>query len=89
MLAKVPVRLYTEPDVARTIENWSTDYYASNALDQAALILQLLELGNAQVELITTTGKGYRPPGVRNPRSWTIADEDDLGNWIGKQLGSK
>ena len=89
LLAKVPVRLYTEPDVVWTIENWRTDYHNSNAVDQAALILQLRELGNAQAELITTTGKGFRPPGVRNPHSWTIVDEDDLAVWIGKQLGSK
>ena len=89
LLAKVPVRLYAEPDVVWTIENWRTDYYVSNAVDQAALILQLLELGNTQAELITTTGKGYRPPGVRNPHSWTIVDEDDLAVWIGKQLGNK
>ena len=88
LLANIPVRLYTEPDVLWTIENWRTDYLVSNAVDQAALTLQLHELGNAQAELITTSGKGYRPPGVRNPHSWTIVDEDELANWIGKQLGS-
>ncbi len=86
LLAKVPVRLYTEPDVIWTIENWRSDYYNLNAVDQAALTLQLLELGNTQAELITTTGKGHRPAGVRNPHSWSIVDEDDLANWIGRQL---
>jgi hypothetical protein len=86
LLANVPVRLYTEPDVQWTIENWRTDYYNLNAVDQAALTLQLLELGNSQAELITTTGKGYRPAGVRNPHSWTIVDEDDLARWIARQL---
>ena len=80
------MRLYTEPDVIWTIENWRSDYYNLNAVDQAALTLQLLELGNTQAELITTTGKGYRPAGVRNPHSWTIVDEDDLANWIVRQL---
>ena len=71
---------------AWTIENWRCDYYNLNAVDQAALTLQLLELGNTQAELITTTGKGYRPAGVRNPHSWSIVDEDDLAKWIVGQL---
>jgi hypothetical protein len=54
-------------------------YYGSdvNAIDQAALVLQLRALGNTNAQLITTTGKGFRPPGTRNPHSWTIVDEPD------------
>ena len=85
LLAKIPVRLYTEPDVTWTIQNWGTDYYCSNAVDQAALILQLRLLGNTQADLITTSGKGYRN-GVRNPHSWSIVDEEDLAKWIVKQM---
>jgi hypothetical protein len=85
-LKAVPIRLYTEPDVVWMIENTGHDYYAMNALDQAALILQLRALGNTRAELITTTGKGFRPPGTRNPHSWTIVDEPDLANWINGSL---
>ena len=87
LLADIPVRLYTEPDVLWTIDNWRTDYLNLNAVDQAALTLQLRELGNTQAELITTSGKGYRPPGKRNPHSWSIVDEDDLAKWIVRQMG--
>jgi hypothetical protein len=86
VLKNVPIRLYTEPDVVWMIENMGHDYYTMNAVDQAALILQLRALGNTKAELITTSGKGFRPPGNRNPHSWTIVDEPDLADWIAKSL---
>ncbi len=86
LLKNVPIRLYTEPDVLWTIENIGRDYYTVNAIDQAALVLQLRALGNTKAELITTTGKGFRPPGTRNPHSWTIVDEPELAGWISKSL---
>jgi hypothetical protein len=82
LLKSVPIRLYTEPDVVWMINNMGRDYYTMNALDQAALILQLRALGNTKAELITTTGKGFRPPGTRNTHSWTIVDEPELADWI-------
>ncbi len=86
LLKNVPIRLYTEPDVVWWIENMGLDYYTINAIDQAALVLQLRALGNTKAQLITTTGKGFRPPGTRNPHSWTIVDEPDLAEWIFKYL---
>jgi len=86
LLKGVPIRLYTEPDVVWMIENIGHDYYTSNAVDQAALVLQLRALGNTKADLITTTGKGFRPPGTRNPHSWTIVDEPELADWITKSL---
>jgi hypothetical protein len=86
LLTNVPIRLYTEPDVVWMIENIGRDYYTMNAVDQAALVLQLRALGNTKAELITTTGKGFRPPGTRNPHSWTIVDEPELADWIAKSL---
>ena len=85
-LKTIPIRLYTEPDVVWMMENIGHDYYTMNAVDQAALILQLRALGNTKAELITTTGKGFRPPGTRNPHSWTIVDEPELAGWIAKSL---
>ena len=84
LLKNVPIRLYTEPDVVWWIEDSGRDYYTINAIDQAALVLQLRALGNTKAQLITTTGKGFRPPGTRNPHSWTIVDEPDLADWIVK-----
>jgi hypothetical protein len=86
LLRSVPIRLYTEPDVVWMIENIGRDYCTINAVDQAGLILQLRALGNTKADLITTTGKGFRPPGTRNPHSWTIVDEPELADWIGKSL---
>jgi hypothetical protein len=86
LLKNVPIRLYTESDVVWWIENIGCDYYTINAIDQAALVLQLRALGNTQAELITTTGKGFRPPGTSNPHSWTIVDEPDLADWIEKSF---
>jgi hypothetical protein len=85
-LKSVPIRLYTEPDVVWMIETIGHDYYTMNAMDQAALVLQLRALGNTRANLITTTDKGFRPPGTRNPHSWTIVDEEDLANWITESL---
>jgi hypothetical protein len=82
LLKNVPIRLYTEPDVVWMTENFGRDYYTMNAVDQAALVLQLRALGNTKAELITTTGKGFRPPGTRNPHSWTIVDEPELADWL-------
>jgi hypothetical protein len=86
LLKSVSVRLYTEPDVVWMMKNIGRDYYTMNAVDQAALVLQLRALGNTNAELITTTGKGFRPPGTRNPHSWTIVDEPELADWITKCL---
>jgi hypothetical protein len=86
LLKSVPIRLYTEPDVVWMIENTGHDYYTMNAVDQAALVLQLRALGNTKADLITSTGKGFRPPGTRNPHSWTIVDEPELAEWITNAL---
>jgi hypothetical protein len=85
-LIKIPTRLYTEPDIIWLLDNWKRDYYTSNAVDQAALILQLRAQGNRQAELITTSSKGHNPDGTRNPHSWTIVDENELVNWITARL---
>lgn len=85
-LIKIPIRLYTEPDINWLLDNWKRDYYTSNAVDQAALVLQLRAQGNRNVELITTSGKGRNSDGTRNPHSWTIVDEEELVNWIVARL---
>jgi hypothetical protein len=61
---------------------WGGDYYTLKALNQAALTLELRPAGNTRAELITTAGKGFRPPGTHNPHSGTIVDEPDLADWV-------
>jgi pimeloyl-ACP methyl ester carboxylesterase len=82
LLGDISVRLYTEPDVQWWIQNRGLDFYALNALDHAALINLLRVAGNTGAELIATSGKGFRPNGVRHPHSWSIVDEPDLARWI-------
>jgi hypothetical protein len=92
LLRDTPVRTYSEPDIIWSIENWSSDYYCLNAIDQAALVQELRFLGNRSADLITTTGKGYRvelnpdtgryQKGERSPHSWSIVDERELADWI-------
>jgi pimeloyl-ACP methyl ester carboxylesterase len=88
LLAGVPVRLYTEPDIRWWMENRKVDYYSMNAVDAAALILQLQLLGNGQAQLITTRGRGARPSGQRHPHSWSIVDETELQGWILRRVES-
>lgn len=88
LLARMPVRLYTEPDIQWWMTNRKVDYYSMNALDAAGLILQLELLGNRQAELITTQGRGVRPNGERHPHSWSIVDEPGLQAWILRQVES-
>lgn len=88
LLRHLPVRLYTEPDVQWWMTNRKVDYYNMNAIDAAGLILQLQLLGNADAQLITTEGRGYRSDGSRHPHSWSIVDETQLRAWILKQVES-
>jgi pimeloyl-ACP methyl ester carboxylesterase len=88
LLADVPVRLYTEPDLSWWMSTRKVDYYSMNAVDAAALILQLQFLGNRRAQLITTQGRGVRPGGERHPHSWSIVEENDLQRWILEQVKS-
>jgi hypothetical protein len=98
-LKETPVRAYSEPDIAWTLDNWGNDYYCHNAVDQAALIYELKTLGNKNAEYIATSGKGYRAEfvketqkyrkGERWPHSWMIVDEKDLATWIERHTGGR
>jgi pimeloyl-ACP methyl ester carboxylesterase len=88
LLARTPIRLYTEPDVQWWMENRNLDYHGMNSVDHAAFINLLRVMGNTRAELVTTTGKGVRPDGTRHPHSWSIVDEPDLAEWIARLLGA-
>ena len=87
LLARTPLRLYTDPDVQWWIENRNLDYSGMNSVDHAAMVNLLRVAGNPRAELITATGKGFRPNGTRHPHSWSIVDEANLARWIGDLLG--
>jgi hypothetical protein len=86
LLRNTPVRIYIEPDIKWRVENWNQDVYNSNLLDATALINVLTLFGNKDAELITTSGRGYRRDGSRNPHSWSIVDERDLAQWLTRML---
>ena len=86
LLKDTPVRIHIEPDIKWRVENWEQDVFNSNVTDATALINVLRLFGNKNAELITTSGKGYRRDGSRNPHSWSIVDESDLAQWLTKMF---
>lgn len=86
LLKETPIRLYIEPEINWRLENWHRDVFSSNITDATTLINVVRLLGNTKATLITTSGKGYRPDGSRNPHSWSIVDERDLAEWLTANL---
>jgi hypothetical protein len=85
-LAKMPLRIYTEPDINWWLKERGSDFTSMNATECSAMINELNRLGNQNAELITTQNKGYRQPeNRRHPHSWSIVDNDELIKWLLKQ----
>lgn len=83
LLADVPIRLYSEPDVNWWIENRGADFSDMNVTDCAALVNELKRLGNPEAVLVLSENKGYRKPdNRRHPHSWSIVDGDALIAWL-------
>lgn len=82
LLKNTDIILFHEPDIDWWIKERGCSYYDINSYDIAAFTVLLQKLGNEQVELITTAGKGFDREGKRKPHSWTIVDEDYLVNWL-------
>jgi hypothetical protein len=81
-LINLPIRLYTEPDIAWWLNN-GVDYSGMNAFDMAAMVNDLKRLGSKNITLITTTNKGYRKPdNQRHPHSWSIVDPNEIVKWL-------
>jgi hypothetical protein len=81
-LAKLPLRLYTEPDILWWL-NDTTDYSGMNAFDFAALTNELRRMGNIKVEMVVTENKGFRQPKhIRHPHSWSIIEPESLITWL-------
>jgi len=81
-LIDTPIRIYSDPDIDWHLKERQTDFYDINALDQTAMINGLRILGNENAEFINALGKGYRPNGMRHPHSWSIAEPNELMDWI-------
>lgn len=86
-LVNIPVRYYIEPAEQWWLDNRRTDVLGLNILDGTAFINDLRLLGNADAELIATTGKGHRNGGkTYHPHSWTIVDSKGLIQWMTETL---
>lgn len=83
-LLSIPVRIYCDPDIDWQLKERRMDYYDMNAVDQTAMINQLVLMGNKNAEFINSLGKGYRLDGRRHPHSWSLVDPKECVEWIEK-----
>jgi len=82
-LINCPILLISEPDIIWQIEERNRSMYDINTLDCSSVINLLKQLGNKNAVLTLTTGKGFRKlTGKRNPHSWSIADSNEVLNWL-------
>lgn len=86
LLKGANIIIFHEPDIDWWLNERGASYYDINSYDLAAFALKLKTLGNQNVELITTSGKGFDRQGNRNCHSWTIVDEQYLALWIKERL---
>jgi hypothetical protein len=85
-IIKLPLRIYTEPDVNWWLKEFATDFTGMNASECSAMINELNRLGNTKAELMITQNKGYRKPdNSRHPHSWSIVENNELIEWLLKQ----
>lgn len=85
-LLKVPLRIYTEPDIHWWMKERGMDCTSMNSTFLSAMVNELNQLGNKNATLITTQNKGYRKPdNSRHPHSWSIVDNEELIKWLQKQ----
>lgn len=78
----IPMIFFHEPDIDWWINERGATYFDINSFDISGFINQVRLLGNNDIELITTTNKGYDRMGNKKCHSWTIVDEDYLVKWI-------
>ncbi|WP_300659948.1 alpha/beta hydrolase [Fluviicola sp.] len=85
-LVNMPLRIYSEPDIAWWMKERNADLTSMNITDCSAMINELNRLGNQQAVLITTQNKGFRKPdNNRHPHSWSIVDNPELIKWLLQQ----
>ncbi|MDB2589391.1 hypothetical protein N9Y33_05940 [Bacteroidia bacterium] len=86
LLKNTNIIIFHEPDIDWWIKERGCSYIDINSYDLAAFTVLLRKLGNENIELITSTGKGFDRQGNRKPHSWTIVNEEYLMNWISAKL---
>ena len=86
LLQKTDIIIFHEPDIDWWINERGCSYYDINSYDLVAFTVLLKQLGNQNIDLITTSGKGFDRNGNKKPHSWTIVDEEFLINWILKRI---
>jgi len=74
--------IFHEPDIDWWIEERGATYYDINSFDLVAFTVFLEKNGNNDVDLVTTTNKGFDRNGKRKPHSWSIVEEEYLLEWI-------
>jgi len=84
-LKNIPVRLYVETDSDFIDNQYVIMTREFKISDVRNMKNTLQKIGNLEVGLITTSGKGYRRNGHRNPHSWSIVDEEKLIDWCLKK----
>ncbi len=77
---------FHEPDIEWWIHERGATYFDINSYDIAGLYNYLKLSNHKDVELVTTTQKGFNRKGERNCHSWTIVDEVYLIDWILKRI---
>jgi len=82
LLKNVDIIIYHEPDIDWWLEERGASYYDINSFDVAAFAVKLKNLGNTDVTIVTTSGRGFDSKGKRNCHSWTIVNEDELFAWL-------
>lgn len=82
-LIKMPLRIYSEPDINWWIKERGADFTSINITECSAMINELNQLGNNNAVLITTENKGFRKPdNNKHPHSWSIVDNNELVKWL-------
>lgn len=78
--------LFHEPDIDWWLHERGASYYDFNSYDIAAFVVCLKAMKHKDIELISTSGKGFDKQGNRNCHSWTIVDEDYLIKWVMERI---
>ncbi len=78
--------MFHEPDIDWWIKERGASYYDINSFDIAGFVNKQISNGNKDIELVTTSNKGFDREGNRKCHSWTIVDEEYLLNWIVKRM---
>ena len=78
--------LIHEPDIDWWLHERGASYYDINSYDIAGFAQYLQSIQHKDIELISTSGKGFDKQGKRNCHSWTIVDEAYLIEWVLKRI---